>query len=1141
VFIIFKLLSFTLLPVALNSETFLSPIKKTITINNPFPDSLEIIDKNVNIKSIKIFSDKELIKDIDYSILSYILKEMVVMPDFVDSNLFTTVNFIKFHYNYQHESMKLEYELFPDYLYRTFSLYEPFDLSDSTKTTSIKPNWESAFYDNHNLNITGSKTISITTSNQDFFDLNQSLFLRIDGELAQNVYILAQLNDSKSKITQDGDSKELSALDEVFFKVYGKEYEIALGDLDFTFIGSQFINYTPKFQGLRMSYFEKNKISGAIALSEGESSYITFTGIEGKQGPYYLKPTAIHQNVRILSGTENIWLNGVLLKRGNDYRIDYNEGSIEFYLKHFISGNSRIQASFQYSDENYRKETLLNKTELNITDKLQIKSAIIIQTDDKNNPLSESLSAIDKELLKSAGNNKIYVTGEVFIGDGYGLYRKIIIPLEYGEQKIIYEYAFRQPDADYNVTFTWVGEGNGEYRQVTPSRFDFVGEKNGSFLPIKEIVPPQHKANYDFSTTYKQDSFSLYIESLISEYDTNTFSKLGDKENISHIHHIQANLHPDYDTFNPDLNIWYRYKHRNLYTFVNIKKADEAFMFYTFPDIDSLNANEFNINFKTLSYNLFSQTTNYKLINYDNIIKQNQISLYQRTNFEKKYPEFRYNYHFAKYKNDFLLEQAKITIHEPETQYEYKAIAINANIRKFQSTLTNKQTNEILEGNKLDSYYGEIALLEINNSGIAFSKKLEQSFIFWNHDEHQYQSNNSTFVNRSDAILSTWEKQSESNTWTIKTYSRLKNHYITTLYSHRIVNTYLNAIGKQKFDIAESMTQSSLWNKGIQLSTAYTLKNIEFFPKSRELIYVGKDAGSYDSTGVWVDKGDFEWDVAIVGEPIKSIEVHANLNTYLYPANFVKRENDLYELLSKINSETNISISEQTENSQRRKVYLLLPSAIMNEFSIYSRQEIRQTIWYNITKNKMISRYSFRTDKTQDKRYQDLQSLKISENEFSLRLLKVYYSDFEAIIRFRNENDSRYDMKTDTKSHELFIRTSYDNNLIFTTGLGYEKEDVLSHGFKQIIDRYMFSEDIVYFLGFKYRFNSTFSLKYNEVKDTISTYIPYEKLPGFNSNWSTGIEYRQNQIFSLNLDYSGHKYVRQEIFHQIKMEAKAEF
>ena len=1080
---------------------YLSPSFKTINLNSPIPDSIRVSELFIIPEYIRIFSDSlELKKDIDFSVREYII----------------IYNPLK----YKH--IKIEYAIFPQNYFNKFQLYEPIELADTLNVKKLKKNWESFLLDNQSLNISGSKTVSVSVSNQDMFDINQSLYLKIDGELSPNVSIQAQLNDSQSPITPEGDSRELSSLDEVFFKIYGNVYEIAFGDLDIDLYGTQFLNFQPQFEGLRLSYFDKNQTTFAIAISSSKSAYTAFNGIEGKQGPYYLKPPGTIHNVKILPGSETIWLDGLIVFRGSDYRIDYNEGSIEFNLIHFISENSRIQASFQYTDEYYKKNTLISSSDLFLAKNLKLKTAIIYQKDDKDKPLTESLSANDIEILKKVGDNKAFISGATFIGEGLGLYIQKQIIDDNNDFKEVFIYAPGDDNANFNVKFTWVGNGLGDYNQVSPSRFDYVGENLGAWLPIREIKAPELKSNYNFSLNYNYNFYNFYYETLLSEYDKNIFSKKDNKDNFSHIHHLQSTIIPEWDNFNPELNIWYRYKDKNLFTFSHIKDADESNKLYAFQEADSLKSQEIYISLKTFTFNFLNQKTTYKISNNERLINNDYLNLSQSIRQNKLFPSIAYNYTYATNKNkliDSLQTKNEIIIHEPSSQYKLRKLTLNFNSRHYEYLTKDLNYNVLISGNKQNTYSSGFSFDQIKNSGVAFNYKNENNYFY----------------------KKSWNKLRESNTWSVQTYTQTNKHYATAMYSHRIVKSFNDYVSDQKFDIAEIRTMNSFINDGLQLNSSYIIKNVEFFPKSRELSYVGQGAGLYDSTGTWTEYGDYDWVIVNVGETDRSVEVHTNINNYTYPANFVKKNTEFYNFLNKINLESNFSIIEQTRNNNKMKVYLLFPDALNNEKTIYSRQELRQTLWYNIQRNKWISRYSIRIDNTNDNRYQENQNNKTTEQELSVRLLRVYYSDFEKNIKFRKEYDSRYELNSNTRSNELNIRTSTNHNLIFNTGLGFEQESIISRNQKQKINRYIFSEDIMIFIGEKYRFNSSFSIRFNQITNPVSVYLPFDKQKGFNSRWMIGLNYRINRISSMNFDYSGYKYPSQNAYHQVKMEVRAEF
>jgi hypothetical protein len=79
--------------------------------------------------------------------------------------------------------------------------------------------------------------------------------------------------------------------------------------------------------------------------------------VEGSQGPYKLKGQNGELYVLVISGSERVYVNGLLLERGenNDYTIDYNAGEITFTPLFTITSEMRIAIEYQYSDRNYTR------------------------------------------------------------------------------------------------------------------------------------------------------------------------------------------------------------------------------------------------------------------------------------------------------------------------------------------------------------------------------------------------------------------------------------------------------------------------------------------------------------------------------------------------------------------------------------------------------------------------------------------------------------------------------------------------------------------------------------------------------------------------------------------------------------------
>ena len=210
----------------------------------------------------------------------------------------------------------------------------------------------------------------------------------------------------------------------------------------------------------------------------------------------------------VLSGTENVYIDGTLLKRGqnNDYIIDYNTAEISFTAKTLITKDKRIIVEFQYSDKNYARSLLQSST---VFEKNRSSFYIYAyaEQDSKNQPLQQDFDLVDRLTLESIGDNIEMAIGSGIDSIGFNensnMYKKID-SLGYE----IYNYSVDNQLAIYQLTFSNVGQGNGNYvikeNNALGRVYEWVAPdtissspilKNGDYSPIKTLVTPK-KTNF---------------------------------------------------------------------------------------------------------------------------------------------------------------------------------------------------------------------------------------------------------------------------------------------------------------------------------------------------------------------------------------------------------------------------------------------------------------------------------------------------------------------------------------------------------------------------------------------------------------------------------------------------------------------
>jgi len=1087
------IIGFILLHIALSAYNFYSPMIKwellnVIETNKPY----KLDFNNIIINSERVYNDSLTLKKNEYQI------------DYKKGE----ITFKKAAGN-----CKIEYYVYPKQLIDRFFLYKVQQYSDSTKVKINKQTQRS--YQNTDLDITGSKTLSVSVSNDQNFDLDQSLFLKINGKLSDEMSIEAQLSDSQTPITPEGDSRELSSLDKIFIRLYGRSYELAFGDLEMKFDNSEYLNFSTKFEGLKAGWSGKHNFKGALAVSKGKKVTDSFNGIEAKQGPYYLSVEGT-TGVLVVPGSEEVYLNGQLMQRGTDYTIDYSEGGITFANKHFISSTSKIRVLFQYADEDYKQNMYLASADLNFTEKFKISNNIIIQTDDKNNPLQESFTDTEIDALKETGDEEAWVSGIVEYEDG---------EYQISEDGLYYYYvgADTTTSGNYNIHFEDVGSGNGDYSyNSTGSYYEYVGNGNGSYLPLKELPLPQRKFNNDISVSYKGETYNLLAEGLLTYLDKNTFSEKDDKDNFDLASRFSVRFFPNYDLIDPKLKLAYERRGKNISSFVPLQNAVDAYEFTQLPD--SLNSDEYSAELSMNIDDTYSPYVIFKHKRSGDTASQQYFSVTSNINQKKFFPQLYHRYLLVEQTSDTQqIINSNIQQHDLRTKYSFTKMAIG--------------TDYYLRDYEYENFDG----IPFNQHNSNWKIQLETLNLKWlssrifgqlKEDEIKFTSDDEVAVQLDET----------SYTYGFETYISTTKHRINIALTHREVDDKKQNTSKG-YDIADISSRNSFIADFITMNSNYSLRNVEFFPKIKEFLYVGEDLGAYDIDTLFVGEfqGDYDWEIVDIDyeNPEMSVEINGNLSINLTP----KLITDSF--LRKFQAETYLMITENSREENKSSVYFLDPQVLMNsQTTIFGRRSVHQTIWYDILEKKLNSKFGYKLEETLDSRY-NAETLKTETETYNseLRILMIPRSNLELHFDHIEEKDSQYNsqLKTDQLSIDVQNRLSSDLTIKTSASLSNEEgnDDALENSYK--IRALQFEASCSYFYKRKYRFFARASYKNNKRDGSGFLSFLSEKREGNIFKWDLTMDYRMSNYTSLNLNYSGNSYPDEDQLHKLSVEIKAEF
>ncbi len=986
----------------------------------------------------------------------------------------------------ENSKMVIDYKIIPENVLKKYYLYQEQTITDSSDV-KFKKKFSFIPEDNSVINISGSKSISVTVGGNKDLAIDQSLFLTLDGEISKNLNIEAQLSDSSAPLSEEGNSEKLSNLDRIFIKIYTEKFEIAFGDLDFKISDNELLNYKTKFEGLKVRYSDKKYFSGAIAVSKGKKKSVNFQGQNGVQGPYYLSLRSENSALKVISGSEEIYLNGIKLARGTDYTIDYDEGSVTFSTEHLISDNSHIQADFQYSDENYKQNIYLYSVKMPLNKMFEISSGFVYQIDDKDNPLNLIFSENDLDSLKFAGDNIAWGNG-IFENES-GNYDQMID--EVGN--IYYEYVGE--NGHYNLYFSYVGEGNGDYTQTGIGKYEYVGEGNGCWSPKKNLPLPEKKMNFDFGLKTRLNAFKFYNEILITNYDKNLFSKIDDNDNSGFTTYSSAELHPDWDKLDAKVKLFYNYYSKNTALFSQLENYHDNYILNQMSKNDTLGYYKIGAEF-FLKKDVLKNTVKFNRKNSQNKIKENLIENYLNISQKKIVPkiawDFLYNsqkeigndeYHHILYNNNLL------------AKYEYGSVYLQVDDEK--------------------RTYEE----KINNENIGGDEKNKSKFSFGT--LNSIHSDFSYTINHNRKFENYWQSYYRDFIWSAKSfYSGIKSDFRLN-YSHQKVKGYSSDNPDANYDIAEFISNQRLLNEGLIFSENYAIKNVKFYPKERQLVYVGNEAGIYDSTGVVVENGDYIYEMVNVGESELTTELNLNLKVNISPRQFSKNK-----VLKKLQSESIILVNENSKDENKWDIYLVKPQSLMNKnTSIYARQIFEQSFWYEIIKRKLTAHFHAKKSKSMDNRYVDSQTS--SENSFDgdLRYREKQNNEYRVFFEDSSKIDSRYKSEIENQNYRLENRRRFYRNLVFTTSfeLNVEKGSFNNKEKKYRLSGYKSREQISVNLNKKLRLAVDVSWKKNKTVGDVNSYF-YDKKNGNIFEWSSNFNYRLNKNTNMILRYHGNSY-----------------
>lgn len=995
------------------------------------------------------------------------------------------------------------------------------------------------------LNSKGSIIRGITFGNNQGQSVQSSMDLQISGKLSKDVSVLASISDHNLPIQADGYTQTLEEFDKIYMQLNIKDRSILrAGHLDLLDEKTYFGRYQRRSMGLQFqtNFGTENKtfVDVSAGVARSEFYRIRFQGVEGNQGPYRLTGKNGEQFITIISGSEQVFIDGILMKRGEnqDYVINYNTGEITFTSFRPIFKQNFITISYNYANRNYSRFLVTGNVQ-HEREKVKFGFNWFLENDNKNAPLSLNLSKEDEQILANAGNDQNLMFAPSGTVAEYDV-NKILYQLVATPNGSYYEFSTDQSQTLYQVAFTFFGQNLGDYRMKQTTNngrvFEYVGMNMGDYKAVRKLPAPQKTQVFSGNAEFLLKEGKIGADASLSNYDVNLFSSKDANQNTGYAARVFG-----YKTFTK--NSWkgtpsFEYQHINSQFHILDRINDVEF------SRDFNLAQEFNqITQNRFIFNFLNQWNNRSFLNYKlNYLDEKNTYRGIKNDLDFGWIKGKFNT-----KGNFSYLDTKATFQNTkfvrggvisEYRTEKGSWAVGGNMEHNVKTFNETQELDVT------SFSWKEVFVQKKIGDSARTKLLTRVYF---RDNDSVRNNSLENMNHILGIMA--ESQ------IIKTEKTTLNaliHYRKFYYQYQDLATNFN----QDFVVGNILYNQQLFRNGMRLQAFYELGNGQEAQREFQYIKVTDGQGVYkwtDYNGDGIQQSD-EFEIAEYVDLAQYIRVYTNTVNYI-PSNKNKVQLALFVNPSVIfNSQNeflkrwnfNVSLNSQNSFYKRDRVLVLNPFE-KNEDQILKNQNLLASAQFNPTdKSGWNGNYRFIAN-------DNLINANFSNEERSQtsNFLNVGYW-FSKDFRVDWENSVHHI----ENASQLFSTRDYILNNFetkpkatykFTETLQAELSSALRQKARKDGEEFLKTIDLTGSLQWDWKKTSVrgnFSFINNDFTGNNFSIVGNQMLdglkPGKNQVWSVFLQQAVNSFIQLNLNYEGRNSGDRTI-HIGSMQVKASF
>lgn len=1087
--------------------------------------------------------------------------------EIIDTSRYTIdfeTSILKFNQGIQTDTIEVEYLRYPNFLTKVYKQLDEKVIVDRSSSGSealykLQRNTRrNSFTPFDGLTTSGSISRGVTIGNNQNSVLNSELDLQISGRLSDKVSLRASIQDANIPLQESGYSQRLDEFDQVFIELFSDNWNIRAGDIDLVNTSSYFANFSKRVQGLlvKANISDKTSVFASGALVRGQFTTTQFTAQEGNQGPYKLRGPNNELFVLIVSGSETVYVNGVPLERGEnrDYIIDYNAGEIIFNSTYPITSEMRITVDYQFSDRNYSRFTVFGGSSYT-SEKLRFNVSVYSESDAKNQPLQQNLSAEQIQILADAGDDRSLMVAPSATQESFSenriLYRQDIIN---GEQ--VFVFSQNPEDELFSVRFTLVGANQGNYvlsnDNAVSNIFEYVapigGVPQGNYEPITQLVAPERLQIAVLNGQYKpSDKTDVYFELAGSKNDLNLFSNLDDNDN---------------DGFAGKLTVKQKLiKTDSLWNLSALVDAD--FIQKNFRTIQRLYRAEFN-----RDWNLEDNRDDQGNFNFGNQILLT--SGLQLSHLKKGTAN--YNFEYLDYADNFNGSRHNLTTNLRLGDFN---IFSNSSYLNNESTI-NRSTflrsfNRVVYG-KGNKWAGAKIALEDNEQRVIATDSLTPLSQKFSAYEAFVGIGDSTkvftevgYIRRlNDSLRNNLvERVNASNTYYLK--SRLvqnKNTNLQLFVNYRDLRAEDNTSEDEQSLNSRLNYNQKLFNNLILWNTSFET-NSGTLPQ-QDFTYVEVEAGQgaytwidYNENGIqelnefeiaqFADQGNY---IRVLLPNQVFIRTHQNRLSQtltINPVQWSKSENKTKKFFSHFYNQTSYLIDRKVRRDGNN--FNLNPFKEDEENQLALNNSVRNVLFYNRGKQRYTTSYTFLTNTSRNLLSIGFQENKLTNHQLNFNhkfatnwlanALASFGTDESLSENFANRNFNIEEERFQPKLSYLFSENAqFDVFYQYTS-----KQNTI--GILESLKQNNYGFSFTYNKAEKIALTGEFNFFQNEYEGNPNTPVGFQLLeglqPGQNFTWSLLAQKKLTKFLDLNLNYFGRKTESSKTIHTGTIQLKAYF